>query len=79
MNSRILVSLWELDGSPLDHLKDLDVVMSISGKWNSSFLTMFLLIPVHLGGCWGVAANGVHSPEDLKINYMLTCGFSPYL
>lgn len=65
--------------APLDHLRDLDIVRSVSGKWNSSFQTMFLLIPVHLGGCWGIAANGVLPPEDLKIDYVLAGGFSSYL
>lgn len=64
---------------PLDHLRDLDVAMSVSGNWNSSFQTILLLIPVHLGGCWGIAANGVLLLEDLKINYMLTGGFNPYV
>lgn len=64
---------------PLDHLRDLDVVMSVSGNRNSSFQTMLLLIPVHLGGCWGIAVNGVLPPEDLKINYMLTGGFNSYV
>lgn len=62
--------------APQDHLKDLGVVMSISGNWNSSFLTMSLLIPVHLGGCWAIAANGVLPTEELKINYIMTGGFS---
>lgn len=60
----------------LDYLREQDMVMSISGNWNSSFQIMFLLIPVHLGGCWGIAANGVLPPGDLKINYMLAGGFS---
>lgn len=78
MDRRILVSLWDWM-APVDHLRDLDAKMSVNGNWNSSLLTMFLLILVHLGACWGTAPNEVLTPEDLKINYILTGGFSSYL
>lgn len=57
----------------------MDVVMSVSGNWSSALQTTFLLIPVQLGECWGIAANGVLPAEDLKIDYVLTGGFSSCL